>query len=136
MAQTQYAVSGSGAGSDVFVCQHVQTAAGAVGTVCFGIMPVAATLTVIEVSWGAAAGAASTLDITKDPSLTAAGAGTSVLVAAFDANTTADTSASLPLAVSGATKLFAAGDKISIKVASGTATATAKLIVNAYFVKV
>lgn len=136
MAQTQYVVSGSGAGSDVFVCQHIQTAAGAVGTVCFGIMPAAATLTLIETSWGVAAGATSTLDITKDPSLTAAGAGTSVLTAAFDANTTADTSQALSLTATGATKLFAQGDKISIKVATGSATATAKLIVTAYFTKV
>lgn len=136
MAQTQYAVSGSGAGSDAWSTQYLQTAAGAVGTVCFGIAPVACTLNKIEVSWGVAAGAASTLDITKDPSLTAAGAGTSVLAAPFDANTTADTSASIALAASGVTLAFAAGDKISIKVATGTATATAKLIVNAYFIKI
>lgn len=135
MAQTQYAVAGSGAGTDAVVLQHIQNAAGAVGTVCFGCLPFAAVLTRIEYSWGVAAGATSTLDITKDPSLTAAGAGTSVLATTIDANTTADTSAAASLAVLAATLAFAQGDKISVKVSTGSATGTAKLIIAAYFVR-
>lgn len=135
MSTTNYTISGSGSGSDGWVAQHIQTGAGAVGTVCFGTAPVACVLNRIEYSWGTAAGATSTLDITKDPSLTAAGAGTSVLATTIDANTTADTSAAASLAVLAATLAFAQGDKISVKVATGSATGTAKLIITAYFLK-
>lgn len=133
MSQTQYPVSGSGAGTDAVLAQFYQNAAGAVATSVLFIAPFACVLAAIEYSWGIAAGATSTLTLTKDPSLTAAGAGTTVLATAIDANTTADTSAAASLSVTAADLAFAVGDKLSIKVASGSASATAKLIVTAYF---
>src|SRR6185369_15354582 len=135
MAQTQYVVAGSGAGTDVLTGQFYQDAAGALSTSVLFIAPVACVLTKIEYSWGIAAGATSTWTLTKDPSLTAAGAGTTVLASSIDANTTADTSATASLAASAATLAFAVGDKLSIKVATGSATASAKVIVTAYFVR-
>lgn len=135
MSQTQYAVSGSGAGSDILSATFSQVAAGALATTPFFIAPVACVLTGIEYSWGIAAGATSTWDITKDPSLTAAGAGTSLLATTIDASTTADTSAAASLAASSATKTFAVGDKMTIAVKTGSATASAKVVVTAYFTK-
>lgn len=135
MAQTSYVVAGSGAGTDVLTGTFMQVAAGAVTTTAFFIAPVACVLTGIEYSWGTAAGATSTLTLTKDPSLTAKGAGTTVLASDIDASTTADTSAAASLAALLATKTFAVGDKLSIKVATGTATGTANFILTAYFVR-
>lgn len=131
-----YTISGSGAGTDTMTGQFWQDAAGAISTSVLFVAPVACTLTKIEYSWGIAAGATSTLTLTKDPSLTAAGAGTTVLASTINANTTADTSAAASLSVTAADLLFAQGDKLSIKVATGTATASAKVIVTAYFTKV
>lgn len=136
MAQTQYAVSGSGAGSDGLIGTFYQNAAGALSTSVVFEAPVACVLTRIVYSWGIASGATSTWTLTKDPSLTAAGAGTTVLASNIDASTTADTSASASLSVTASDLAFAIGDKLSIKVATGTATASAKVIVTAYFLKV
>ncbi len=130
-----YTISGSGAGTDAFKADFVQVAAGAVATTAFFIAPVPCVLNKIEYSWGAAAGATSTLTFTKDPSLTAAGGGTTVLATAINANTTADTSAAASLSATAADLAFVAGDKLSIKVASGSATGTAGLIATAYFLK-
>lgn len=135
MATTNYTISGSGTATDVFSESFTQVAAGALATTAFFIAPVACVLTGIEYSWGTAAGATSTWDITKDASLTAAGAGTSVLATTINANTTADTSAAASLAALLATKTFAAGDKLSIAVKTGTASASANVIVTAYFLK-
>ncbi len=135
MSQTSYPTAGSGAGTDTIEATFTQVPAGAVATTAFFIAPFACVLTGIEYSWGIASGATSTLTLTKDPSLTAAGGGTSVLASNIDASTTADTSAAASLAVSAATLAFAIGNKLSIKVATGTATATANLVVTAYFVR-
>ncbi len=136
MSTTNYTISGSGAGTDGLFAQFYQGAAGAVATSPFFCAPVACTLSAVEYSWGTAAGATSTLTLTKDPSLTAAGGGTTVLASSIDASTTADTSAAASLSVTAADLAFAVGDKLSIKVASGSATGTAKLIVTAYFKKI
>lgn len=133
MAQTTYVVAGSGAGTDVLTGMYYQNAAGALSTSVLFIAPVACVLTAIEYSWGIAAGATSTWTLTKDPSLTAAGGGTTVLASSIDASTTADTSAAASLSTTAADLAFAVGDKLSIKVASGSATASAKVIVTAYF---
>ena len=135
MAQTQYVVSGSGAGSDVFTGQFYQNAAGAVSTSVLFVAPVACVLSKIEYSWGTAAGATSTLTLTKDPTGTAAGGGTTVLASNIDANTTADISAAASLSVTASDLAFAIGDKLSIKVATGSATGSAKVIFTAYFIK-
>jgi hypothetical protein len=130
-----YTIAGSGTGTDILTGHFYQNAAGALSTSVLFIAPVACVLTGIEYSWGTAAGATSTWDLTKDPSLTAAGAGTSVLASTINANTTADTSAAASLTATGATLAFAVGDKLSIKVATGAATGSAKVIVTAYFKK-
>lgn len=130
-----YTISGSGTGTDALIGQFYQNAAGAVSTSVLFVAPVACVLSKIEYSWGIAAGATSTLTLTKDPTLTAAGAGTTVLASAIDANTTADTSAAASLSVTASDLAFAVGDKLSIKVASGSATASAKVIVTAYFLR-
>ncbi len=135
MAQTQYSVSGSGAGTDVLTGHFYQNAAGALSTSVLFIAPFACVLTGIEYSWGIAAGATSTWALTKDATGTAAGGGTAVLASNIDASTTADTSAAASLSVTAADLAFAVGDKLSIKVASGSATASAKVIVTAYFKK-
>ncbi len=131
-----YTISGSGTGTDVWIGTFTQVAAGALVTTPFFIAPAACLLTAIEYSWGIAAGATSTWDITKDASLTASGGGTSMLLTTIDASTTADTSAAASLVVSSTTRTFAAGDKLSIKVATGSASASAKVVVTAYFTKV
>lgn len=135
MAQVTYIVAGSGAGTDVLTGQFYQNAAAAIPTSVLFIAPVACVLSKIEYSWGVAAGATSTLTLTKDPSLTAAGAGTTVLASTIDASTTADTSAAASLSVTAADLAFAVGDKLSIKVATGSATASAKVIFTAYFIR-
>lgn len=66
-----------------------------------------------------------TLDVTKDTSTNAPGAGTSVLAATVNLKTvTANTVSSLSLAASAATLKMAAGDRLSVKFA-GTASLTA-----------
>lgn len=135
MAQTTYVISGSGAGTDVLTGQFYQNAAGAISTSVLFVAPVACVLSKIEYSWGVAAGATSTVTLTKDPSLTAAGGGTTVLASNIDMNTTADTSAAASLSATAADLAFAVGDKLSIKVATGSATASAKVIFTAYFVR-
>lgn len=62
-----------------------------------------------------AAGGTSTLDVTKDTSTNAPGAGTVVTTAAFNLNATANTVQSGTVATSAATLTLAAGDRLAVK---------------------
>lgn len=69
-----------------------------------------------------------TYDVTKDTSTTAAGGGTSVLLAAVSVKTTANTVSTPALAASAATIRLSAGDRLGVKL-NGTLTALAGVVV-------
>ena len=79
-----------------------------------------------------AAGGASTLQIVKDTSTNAPGAGTDLLTAAFDLNATANTVQAGSLTTTVATKTFAAGDRLSVDYADAV-QASAGVVVTACF---
>jgi len=88
----------------------------------------------VAMRWGTAANNAGTvtMDITKDASGTAPGAGTSILTAAQSVKGTANTTVYPALAASAATLTMAVGDCLSLKTA-GTLTALADLVVTVFF---
>ncbi len=65
--------------------------------------------------WSTAFAAAVTVDITKDTSTNAPGAGTSILLAAMDGTSAINTVLTPALAASSATLALAAGDRLSVK---------------------
>ncbi len=78
--------------------------------------------------WSTAFAAAVTVDITKDTSTNAPGAGTSILLAAMDGTSTANVPLTPALAASAATLRLAAGDRLSVKY-SATTTGVGVVIV-------
>lgn len=112
---------------------HVQ-ANGSLATMAFHLANRPMTVQKVMAVWSAAgtdAGAV-TIDITKDTSTNAPGAGTSILSAALSVKTTANTVATPALTATAATKLMAAGDRLSIKY-TGTLTALAGMVVVVWF---
>ncbi len=124
MAQVQYVVAGSGAGSDTFTAIYQTGAAAACPPMTIFTAPVACVVSSVKTIWDTVAGATSTISIFKDTGTAALGAGTLILAAAIDMEGTARTTGTPALAASAATYTLAAGDRLSVKVASGTATAS------------
>lgn len=88
----------------------------------------------VAVSWSTAgtdAGAV-TVDVTKDVSTNAPGAGTSILAAAQSVKGTINTTVYPALAASTATLTMASGDRLAVKM-TGTLTALAGLVVTVFF---
>lgn len=88
----------------------------------------------VAVRWGTAAtnGGTVTMDITKDTSTNAPGAGTSILLAAQSVKGTANTAVYPALAASTATLTMGALDRLALKM-TGTLTALAQLSVTVFF---
>ena len=123
MAQTQYAVSGSGAGTDVITCTYQTDAAAALPTRTIFTAPFACVVSVVKAIFDVTAGATSTIGIYKASSTTAAGTGgTLILTAAMDFAGTARTVLTPALSATAADYTLAAGDRLSVAVASGSAT--------------
>lgn len=78
------------------------------------------TITSVRAIWSTAFAAAVTLDVTKDTSTNAPGAGTSILAATVAADGTANTVATPALAATAATLQMAAGDRLSVKLSAAT----------------
>ncbi len=78
--------------------------------------------------WGVAAGGASTVQVVKDSGTDAPGAGTDLLLAAFDLNTTAQTVAYDLMAAAPYTTHVKAGDRISVDFANAVQSSTGVLI--------
>ncbi len=78
--------------------------------------------------WGVAAGGASTAQITKDSSTDAPGAGTDLLLAAYDLATTAQTATPDLLAAAPYTTHLRAGDRLSIDFAHAVQSTTGVLV--------
>ncbi len=135
MAQTQYVIAGSGAGTDQFIATYQTDAAAALPLRTIFTAPVACVVTSVKAVFDVTAGAASTIGIYKDVSTDAAGAGTLILAAAMDFGGTARTVLTPALAASAATYTLAAGDRLSVKIASGSATGTVAANITVYLVK-
>lgn len=108
---------------------------GAIATKQFylNIMP-GRTVTGVAARWAVAgtdAGAV-TLDITKDTSTNAPGAGTSILAATQSLKATANTTVYPALTATAATLLMASGDRLSFKL-TGTPTALVGLVISVFF---
>ncbi len=128
MAQTQYVVAGSGAGTDQWIATYDTTAAAALPTSTIFTAPVACVVTSVKAIWGIASGATSTVGVYKATGTTAAGTGgTLILTAALDMSTTAATVNTPALSATAADYTLAAGDRLSVAVASGSATASANV---------
>ena len=106
-------------------------AAAAIPTTTFFTAPTGSweveTLTYI---WGTAAGATSTVGVYKDTGTDVPGGGTIITSAAVDMNTTANT-LNTPTLVTNGVQILAAGNRLSVKVASGSATASADVHIEA-----
>lgn len=92
------------------------------------------TVRAVSMFWGTKAtdAGAVTIDVTKDVSTNAPGAGTSILTAAQSVKGAANTPVSVGLAASAATLLMAAGNRLAIKT-TGTLTALADVVVAVWF---
>jgi hypothetical protein len=101
-----------------------QRAAAAIPTTTIFTAPAACEIEYLTFIYGTAAGATSTVGVYKDTGTDAPGAGTLVTSAAVNMNTTTNTLMTPTLLTDG-TQILAAGDRLSVKVASGTATASA-----------
>lgn len=77
-------------------------------------------ITGVQAIWSTPFAAAVTVDITKDVSTNAPGAGTSVLAAAMDGTTAANTLLTPALAATAATLKMAAGDRLAVKYSATT----------------
>jgi len=86
------------------------------------------TISSVKAVWSTAFAAAVTLDITKDTSTNAPGAGTSILLATVAADGTANTVVTPALAATAATLVMAPGDRLSAKL-SATTTGVGLVIV-------
>jgi hypothetical protein len=80
----------------------------------FFVAPVACTVVAISEVHAVAAGGASALQVTKDTSTNAPGAGTDLLSAAFDLAATAQTVQNGALSATASDLVLAAGDRLSI----------------------
>lgn len=86
-------------------------------------------VTGVKAIYGTAFAAAVTVDLTKDTGTTAAGAGTSVLLAAMAGDGTINTVLSPALAASATTLAMAAGDRLAVKFSATTTGALFCLMV-------
>jgi len=123
MAQVLWDLNSNG---NPIVASFNQVAAGAIATTPFFVAPFACTVTGAYCRYNVAAGATSTVQIYQDTAGTAAGAGTALLTTAFNMNTTTATT------ITGAftsTPALAAGDQLTVKVASGSATGSADVVI-------
>lgn len=131
MAQTQYPLvnAASNASSNPMLADYKQTGAAALGEVNIFVAPFACKVRSVTATWGTAAGATSTIAITKETGTTAPAGGTTILAAAMDFNGTANTPVTPALSATASDYTLAAGDRLSTKIASGTATANAKVLI-------
>lgn len=95
---------------------------------CFFVAPFACRVGYISQVHSVAAGGASTLQVTKDTSTDAPGAGTDLLATAFDLNATANTVQTGALSATTAALSLAAGDRLSVDFAN-TIQSTAGCVV-------
>lgn len=86
-------------------------------------------VTGVKAIYGTAFAAAVTIDLTKDTGTTAAGGGTSVLLAAMAGDGTINTVLTPALAASAATLAMAAGDRLAVKFSATTTGALLCLVV-------
>lgn len=135
MAQTTYTISGSGIGTDGWMAVYQTDVAAALPTRTIFTAPVACVVSVVKAIWDVAAGATSTVGVYKDTGTTAMGGGTIILTAALDMNTTARTTATPALSATPADYTMAVGDRLSVKVASGSASASAGVNFTVYILK-
>lgn len=109
---------------------YVMKANGDIATSCFFLANRPVKVTGVSMVWDTAAtnGSAVTMDVTKDTSTNAPGAGTTILAAAQSVKGTINTPVNPALAASAATLTLAAGDRLAVKT-SGTLTALAGLVI-------
>ena len=122
---TTYTISGSGTGTDLITAVYKTGAAAACPPQTILVAPVACTVQNVGVIWDTVAGAASTIAITKETGTEALGAGVTILAANIDLEGTARTYQARSLSATAASLALAAGERLSVKVATGTATASA-----------
>lgn len=138
MAQTLYPlVTAAGiALGNPMVADYKQTAAAALSEVNIFVAPFACKVRSVKATWGTAAGATSTIAITKETGTTAPAGGTTILAAAMDFNGTANTPITPALSATASDYTLAAGDRLSTKIASGTATGNAKVLIEVLIDKI
>ncbi len=137
MAQTSYVVAGSGAGTDQWIATYMTDAAAALPTRTIFTAPVACIVTSVKAVFDVTAGAASTIGIYKATGTTAAGTGgTIILTAAMDFGGTARTVLTPALSATASDYTMAAGDRLSVAIASGAATGNTVVNIIVYIVKV
>lgn len=124
---TAAAISGAATVDSVCASFVAPIAADAVDSAFF-IAPKALTVTSARAVWGVIAGAAFTAMPKKATGTQAPSAGASLLTAAFDINTTANTVATGTLTATGADLVLAAGNRLAIDF-TGSATNTAGLAI-------
>lgn len=120
-----YTISGSGTATDVLTAVYQTGAAAALPPQTIFTAPYACTIRFCSVIWETVAGATSTVAITKNTTTGALGAGVSILAANIDMEGTARTVQARALTSTGADLILAAGDRIDVKVATGSASASA-----------
>lgn len=98
-----------------FTAQYYGGTTAAATDVCFFVAPVACTVVAASQVHATAAGGASALQLVKDTSTNAPGAGTDLLSAAFDLNATANTVQAGTLT---GTLTLAVGDRLSVDYAN------------------
>ncbi len=136
MAQTQYSISGTGVGTDTFEAIYQTDAAAALPTRTIFTAPVACVVQVVKAVFDVTAGATSTIGIYKATGTTAAGTGgTLILTAAMDFAGTARTPLTPALSATASDYTLAAGDRLSVAIASGTATGTVGANITVYIKK-
>ncbi len=116
---------------------YAMNANGSLGSEAFFLAPRNLTIRAVRMIWSAAgtdAGAV-TIDVTKDTGTTAPAGGTSVLTAAVNAKTAANTVNTPALSATASVLKLAAGDRLSVKF-TGTLTALAGVVVEVYFTAV
>lgn len=132
---TTYTISGSGIGTDGWMAVYQTDVAAALPTRTIFTAPVACVVSVVKDIWDIASGATSTVGIYKDTGVTAMGGGTLILASAVDMSTTARTVGTPALSLTAADYTMAAGDRLSVKVASGSASASAGVNFTVYILK-
>jgi len=133
---TTYIIAGSGASTDQWVATYQTDAAAALPTRTIFTAPVACVVSAVKYIFDVTAGAASTIGIYKATGTTAAGTGgTIITAAAMDFATTARTTGTPALSATAADYTMAAGDRLSVAIASGTATGNAGVNITVYIVK-
>ena len=117
------------------VAQYVRVANGDIATFTMdlNIIP-GSTIRAVAMRWGTAGtnSGTVTMDITKDTSTNAPGAGTSILAAAQSVKGTANTTVYPALSTTAGILTMAAGDRLAAKTA-GTLTALAQLVITVFY---